>query len=194
MHDAPRQGGHVKARIRGLEAELTLAPTEGLTLSGNFGLTDAKYKSFINSLDGTDWSGAKFPYTSKYTFSVSGDYEYPIDGAGKLNLHVDYGWRAKQYAAPMQLPLPNRAGLTPEQIAAGNHALQETSRINGYGLLNGRIAYLDNSGVELAIYARNILKKKYITRLLSLENTPFGLTSYMAGDPRTYGISMSFKF
>ncbi len=184
-----------KARIRGLEAELIVAPAEGLTLSGNFGLTDAKYKRFINSIDLSNWSGAEFPYTSKYTFSISGDYEHPIGDAATLSLHVDYGWRSKQYAAPMQLPVPNRAGLTPAQIEEGNRLLQETSRINSYGLLNARIAFrLDDPGIELAFYGRNITKKKYITRLLSLENTPFGLTSYMPGDPRTYGASMSFKF
>jgi iron complex outermembrane receptor protein len=48
--------------------------------------------------------------------------------------------------------------------------------------------------VEIAVFGRNILQKKYITRLLALENTPFGLTSYMPGDPRTYGVSANFKF
>src|SRR3546814_7171663 len=96
---------------------------------------------------------------------------------------ADYGWRSKQYAAPMQLPAAARVGLTPEQIAAGNQALQDTSKISSYGILNARIAFeLAEPDLEFAVYATNITKEKYFTRLLSLENTPFGLTSYTPGD------------
>src|SRR3546814_6690215 len=107
-----------RSRIRGLEAVLTVIPVDGLTLGANFGLTDPKYKRFINILDNTDWSDAAFPYTPKYTFGVTADYERDIANAGTLRLRADYGWRSKQYAAPMQLPAAARVGLTPEQIAA----------------------------------------------------------------------------
>ena len=183
------------ARIRGLEAELTVVPVEGLTLGANFGYTDPKYKRFINSLDNTDWKDAAFPYTPKYTLGLTGDYEYEIANAGTLRLRVDYGWRSKQYGAPMQLAASARAGLTPEQIDAGNAALQKTSLIPSYGILNGRIAFeLDDPDLEIAFYARNITQKKYFTRLLSLENTPFGITAYTPGDPRTYGVSLTWRY
>lgn len=184
-----------KARIRGLEAELIVAPAEGLTFGANYGLTDASYPSFINSIDGADWSQAKYPYTPRHTFSLSGDYEHQVAGIGSLRFHLDYGWRSVQYSSPIQLSTPARIGLTAVQIAAGNAALQNTSKLPSYGLLNGRVAFqLENPNLELAFYARNIAKKKYITRLLALENTPFGLTAYMPGDPRTFGASVSFKF
>ncbi|MEP7349581.1 MAG: TonB-dependent receptor [Sphingorhabdus sp.] len=183
------------ARIRGVEAELTFIPVTGLTLGANFGLTDASYKNFINSIDGSDWTNAEFPYTPKYTIGIKGDYEYSFDGTGTLKLHGDYGWRSKQYAAPIQLSAAGRAGLTAAQIAAGNAALQDTARIPGYALLNARIAFqLEEPDLEFALFATNITKEKYFTRLLPLENTPFGLTSYYPGDPRTYGISATFKF
>jgi iron complex outermembrane receptor protein len=184
-----------KAKIQGLEAELTVIPFEGLTLGGNFGLTDASYPSFINSIDGSDWRQAKYPYTPKYTYSLKADYEYPVDGLGTFKAHVDYGWRSAQWASPSQLPATARIGLTPDQITAGNTALQNTAKIESYGLLNGRIAFqLEDPDLEIAFYAQNITKKKYITRLLALENTPFGLTSYLPGDPQTYGVSATFKF
>src|SRR5690606_27486529 len=72
------------ARIRGLEAELTVIPVDGLTLGANFGLTDASYKRFINILDNTDWRDAAFPYTPKYTYGVTADYEVDVAGAGTL--------------------------------------------------------------------------------------------------------------
>lgn len=184
-----------KARIRGLEAELTVIPVDGLTLGANFGLTDASYRRFINILDNTDWRDAEFPYSPKYSYGVTADYEHEFAGAGTLRLRADYGWRSEQYAAPMQLAAAARTGLTPEQVAAGNRALQDTSRIPSYGIFNARIAFeLDNPSLEFALYARNITKEKYFTRLLSLENTPFGLTSYTPGDPRTYGASVTWRY
>lgn len=183
------------ARIRGLEGELTVIPFDGLTLGANMGITDAKYKRFINILDNTDWRNAAFPYTPKYTFGLTGDYEYEFAGAGTLRLRADYGWRSKQFATAAQLPAAARVGLTPEQIAAGNKALQDTAKIPSYGILNARIAFeLDNPDLEFAVYARNITKKDYFTRLLPLENTPFGLTSYVPGDPRTYGVSVTWRY
>ncbi|HMP46084.1 MAG TPA: TonB-dependent receptor, partial [Sphingopyxis sp.] len=183
-----------KARIRGLEAELTVVPVDGLTLGANFGLTDASYRRFINILDNTDWRDAAFPYSPKYTYGLTADYEADM-GPGTLRLRADYGWRSKQFAAPMQLPAAARVGLTPEQIAAGNRALQNTSRMPSYGIFNARIAFeLDEPSLEFALYARNITKEKYFVRLLSLENTPFGLTSYIPGDPRTYGVSVTWRY
>ena len=183
------------ARIRGLEGELTVIPFDGLTLGANIGITDAKYKSFINSLDNTDWRAAAFPYTPKYTFGLTGDYEYEFAGAGTLRLRADYGWRSKQYASPAQLAASDRVGLTPDQIAAGNKALQDTAKIPSYGILNARIAFeLENPDLEFAVYALNLTKKDYFTRLLALENTPFGLTSYTPGDPRTYGVSVTWRY
>jgi len=184
-----------KARIQGIEAELTVAPVDGLTLRGNFGMTDAKYKRFINSIDLADYSDSKFPYTPKYTWSVSGDYDYPVGDVGSLKLHADYGWRSTQYATALALGAQQRVGLSQAEIDAGNKALQDTARIGSYGILNARIGFqLANPDLEIAVYVQNATRKKYITRLLSLEATPFGLTSYVPGDPRTYGVSATYKF
>ena len=183
-----------KARLRGLELEATFKPVQGLTLGGTLGYTDAKYTKFINSIDLTDWSDTKFHYAPEYTLSIKADYEQPV-GDGTLKLHADYGWRSEQWSTAMALPASARTGLTADQIAAGNKALQDTALLPSYGLLNARIAYqFDKPNVEIAFYAQNITKTKYFTRLLALENTPFGLTSYMPGDPRTYGVSASIKF
>ena len=65
----------------------------------------------------------------------------------------------------------------------------------GYGLLNGQAAVsMMDSKLEVAFYARNILKKKYYSRLLSLEDTALGTTSYLPGEPRTFGVRTTYKF
>ena len=181
------------ARIRGLEAELTVAPVRGLTLGLNYGYTDAQYRDFIN-LDGSDWSGAAFPYTPKNTIGVFGDYSVEL-GQGRLKLHADYAWRDEVYANPIAASAPQRVGLTQAQVEALSARLQATARIPSYGLANARIAYeFTKPNVEVALYARNLTSKKYTTRLLAVQGTALGFTSYMPGDPRTYGASATFRF
>jgi iron complex outermembrane receptor protein len=182
-----------KARIRGFEAELTVVPTDGLTLGANLGVTDAKYKSFTN-LDGADWSGSAFPYTPKNTLGIFGDYARDI-GPGTVKLHADYSWRSKVFASSIAASAASRVGKTATEIAAISAGLQNTALIPSYSLLNARIAFqLNDPNLEIALYARNITKEKYFTRLLATENTPLAFTSYMPGDPKTYGISATFRF
>jgi iron complex outermembrane recepter protein len=174
------------AHVWGGEAELTVVPAKGLTLGATLGLTSPAYDSFINPIGGDDLRLTQFPYTPKQTFSLSGDYEIPISGLGTLNLHGDYSYHSKSYS----LGLSN-----PAFTVAQNQVFQETASLPGYGLLNARIAFtLDRPNLEFAVFAKNITKKAYFTRLLAIENTPLGFTSYTAGDPQTYGISATFKF
>lgn len=182
-----------QATIRGFEAELTIAPTGGLTFGANAGYTDAKYDEFIN-LDGSDWSGAEFPYTPDWTVALFGDYAVDV-GPGELRLHADYSWRSEAFSAPIQASAPQRVGRTGAQLTALNDALQNTARIPSYGLLNARVAFEFNEPeIEVAFFARNITKEQYFSRLLPVEGTALGFTSYMPGDPRTYGVSLSYSF
>jgi iron complex outermembrane receptor protein len=181
------------ARIRGFEAEITVVPVDGLTLGLNYGYTDAQYNEFVN-LDGSDWSNAAFPYTPKHTIGVSADYSVEL-GNGRLKLHADYSWRDEVYSSPIAASAPQRVGLNAAQIEALSARLQDTARIDSYGLANARIAYEFNEpNVEVALYARNLTSTEYSTRLLAVQGTALGFTSYMPGNPRTYGASVTFRF
>lgn len=182
-----------KARIRGFEAELTVAPTTGLTLGTNAGYTNAEYNQFLN-LDGSDWSDAEFPYTPEWTLALFGDYAVDV-GPGRLKLHADYSWRSEVFAVPIAASATQRVGRTDAEIQAISDALQNTARIPSYGLLNARVAFEFNEPeIEVAFFARNITKEQFFSRLLPVEGTALGFTSYMPGDPRTYGVSLSVNF
>ena len=174
------------AEIKGLEAEVTVAPVTGLQLSGALTLLDPKYKSFTiptATNPALDVSATPFIYTPKVSYTLSADYTLPV-GVGELNLHADYAHRSASYGVG---PL----------VGAGLPGLlkQRTNRIPPYGIVNGQIALrLQDGRLELALYGRNLTKTKYFQRLLALEDTALGTTSYLPGDPRTYGVSATFKF
>ena len=70
------------------------------------------------------------------------------------------------------------------------------TRIPGYGLLNGRIGVqLDNPNLELFLFARNILDKKYTSRVFAdLYTQGLGFVQRTVGDPFTFGGGATFRF
>lgn len=174
------------AEIKGLELELTALPMRGLQLAASATFLDPKYKKFTiptPTNPALDVSDTPFTYTPKQSYVLSADYTTPV-GPGDVNFHVDYAYRSGTYGVG---PLVG-AGL----FGATNGT---TNRIPAYGILNGQVALkLQDGRLELAVYGRNILKEKYYQRLLALQDTALGLTSYLPGDPRTYGVSITYEF
>ena len=174
------------AEIKGLEVEFTVKPVSGLQLGASATFLDPKYKRFTIPATGggvIDVSDTPFNYAPKVAYVLSADYTAPV-GPGELNLHVDYAYRGVTYTVG---PL-----VGPGLFGAVNST---TNRIPAYGILNGQATLkLQDGRLELGVYGRNILKKKYFQRFLALEDTALGITSYLPGDPRTYGVTAAFHF
>jgi iron complex outermembrane receptor protein len=174
------------ARIEGLELEFTARPIPPLQLTAAATFLDPKYKRFtIPGAAGAviDVSATPFNYAPKESFSLSADYTVPTQ-AGDLDLHLDYAYRGVTYSVG---PL-----VGPGLFGATNPT---TNRIPAYGILNGQVTWkLMHDKLELGVYGRNIGNKKYIQRLLALEDTALGITAYLPGDPRTYGVVATYRF
>ncbi|MET0362619.1 MAG: TonB-dependent receptor [Sphingobium sp.] len=176
-------------RVKGLEAELTLAPVTGLRLSGAFGLTDAKYKSFPatcvfpgGSAAGVPCNRAGEPYEQvpEATWSLSGDYTHAV-GSGDLTLHTDYTHTSSIATQ----------GITYTQTPA----LAPLVTQPGYGLLNARISYaFADSGLSVAVWGRNLTKELYYVGFLDFVNSGLGYIQGQPGVPRQYGIEASYRF
>ena len=175
------------AKIKGLESELTVLPFTGLQLGAAVTLLDPKYTKFTIPTTPTtpplDVSKTPFIYTPKTSYTLTADYTTPV-GIGDLNLHADYAHRSASYGVGPLIGAGLPGALKPN-----------TNRIPPYGILNGQIALrMQEDRLELAVYGRNLTKTKYFQRLLALEDTALGTTSYLPGDPRTYGVSLTYKF
>jgi len=73
----------------GFEANITVHPTESLVLSANFGMTDATYDRYIDTV-GADRSGENFPFVPKETVQLSAAYTVPVGALGDLELFAAY--------------------------------------------------------------------------------------------------------
>jgi iron complex outermembrane receptor protein len=174
-------------RIHGIEAELTARPFRGFQIGVSGSYLHTKYTDFTiltSATTTTDVSATPFPFSPKFSYAVNADYTVPI-GAAELNLHADYSHRSSTFTQTFPYIGPGLFGETHPNVG----------RIPGYGLLDAQasVSVMDGK-LELAFYGRNVLQKKYYSRLLSLEDTALGTTSYLPGEPRTYGVRTTYKF
>lgn len=66
-----------KSRSRGFEASVSLRPLAGLVVSAGVGYTDARYRRYVDP-SGRDRGGEPFPFTPRWTSSISSDYAVPL--------------------------------------------------------------------------------------------------------------------
>ena len=88
-----------KARVKGIEAEITYLPVSWLTLAGTYAYTDAKYRVF-NALqdDGStiSYSGKTLPQTPRQQLHFSSEIVLPwTSTGGNLMAGADYTYRSE---------------------------------------------------------------------------------------------------
>lgn len=172
-------GNAGKARIRGLEAELTAVLFEGFTVQASGALVDPKYVRY-SDLTG-DRSFERFSGVFKKQYSLAADYTTPVGNSARINLHVDYSWRSK-----VPLDIYNYAP-NPD-----NNAIIAATTGPALGLLGARasVEFLDR--FEIGVFARNITnEREYVQNQLV---APVGYISATYNEPRTYGVTASVEF
>ncbi|WP_242153486.1 TonB-dependent receptor [Sphingomonas sp. BAUL-RG-20F-R05-02] len=186
------------AHIHGIELEVTAVPWHGMELNGNMSLMDGGYNkgSFtdtqvVNGATVTvDRSGEPLPQLPKRQFNIGATQTLPV-GSNSLQLHADYSYISKIWFYPL-----TAAAGQPAAVVALYNTNNQFSFAKGYGLLNGRVSFqLKNPDIEIAVFGKNILQKHYAERVFSEVYTAgLGFIQQTQGDPRTYGVSVSYHF
>lgn len=186
------------AHIYGAEFEVTAVPWQGMELSGNLSLLDGGYEkgtfTEVQSVGGAnivvDRSNEPLPQLAKTQFMVGATQTVPISG-GEVRIHFDYA-----YIGPMSISPVTPAPTVSAAVRATYDTQNALTRIKGYGLLNGRIGVrIEDPNVEMFVFARNILDKKYTSRVFAdLYTQGLGFVQRTVGDPFTFGGGMTFRF
>jgi iron complex outermembrane receptor protein len=162
-------------RIRGLEADLTIAPVNGLTLSASYAYLDANLPGAPNPfVVGNPEVPLFAAFAPEHSASGAIDYEVPLADA-TLSAHLDGNYVSKQYTSATD----------PLFISENTF------------LMNGRIAMGDirlnssDARLTVAVWSRNLLNRSY-----RFYNSPIGVLGELAAfnDPRTYGVTASIRF
>ncbi|MDG2305536.1 MAG: TonB-dependent receptor [Candidatus Binatia bacterium] len=172
-----------KATTKGIEAELTAIPIDGLLLRATGGVLDATYDEFtgVNSADSQpiNREGEHFNNVPEYQAYLSAQYAIPLTSPGPAWLEgavtprVSWAYRSSvSYAGP-ELPEATQGG---------------------FGLLDARLSYEFLDGRALvALWGKNLTDEEYFINTNALVPI-FGFLTRFYGAPRTYGGELRYRF
>jgi iron complex outermembrane receptor protein len=180
-------------KLRGVEAELTLAPVTGLTLTASYAYNKVEIPNTINPFPQTGSGGKPLPfavpiypvYTPTHSASGAIDYEAPMHGF-TLRLHLDGNYDSGYYGAYTDSLI---------DAVAGEVRYKQPKGDAGF-VVNGRIALADidmgGSGakVTVSIWARNLLDEQHV---FLRSGSPTAGTTGFFNDPRTIGAELNIK-
>ncbi len=156
--------GSVKSR--GIEAEMTAHPFEGMTLRGGVLYNIARYgPDTVN----TGLRGNIISNAPKWSGTAGLAYETGIGGQWSGFARIDGRFQSAV-------------------LTASNLAPQ--TRQKSLALVNGRIGIKNADGLEIAVFGTNLTNTRYKTIAFA---TTGGFQSYF-GEPRYYGIEVSKRF
>jgi iron complex outermembrane recepter protein len=179
-------------RIKGIEADLTLAPADGLTLSASYAYNDASIPATANPFPQANGVVNPFPvpiyaiYSPKNAASGAIDYEIPQDGY-KVIAHIDANYTDGYYANNTDPGFNTTTGQVTVFQPKGESSF----------IVNARLAFADievgSSGQMFTIsaWSRNLFNDQHA--FYKSFSTLTGGTGIF-NEPRTYGLDVSVKF
>ncbi|WP_170228298.1 TonB-dependent receptor [Denitratisoma oestradiolicum] len=182
-----------KSTIQGLEFEGMFAPMDGLRLQLGYGYLDAKYKRFMdNGVDQKD--NRAFVHAPKHSFNLMADARLAKTSVGTLRGIVDYAYTSSFYLYPYQLATPGSTNYNP------GYADAAATKIGASGLWNMRLLLsgipLGHKGdkAEASLWVRNLTDNKKVNNMIDFGPGFGSLSQAYFTQPRTYGVSLSYKW
>jgi len=166
------------SRIWGFEAQGMVSPASWLELGGAFAYTNAKFTDGNISLFGTAYSYGPVGDTPKFSGNAYAQVSVPAgEGMGEIALRGELYGQTAQYFS-------NAAA----SIAPG-------TRLPGYALVHARLDWREiaGTGFSAAVFARNLTDKAYFVGGMTLA-AALGHNAAAVGEPRTYGLELSYRF
>ncbi len=178
-----------KARIQGVELELTLAPVDNLLLTATGSYNDYEYLDFEERqfssiklltqqpLPIVDRSGEPFAEVPELTWSLA--IQYTLETKyGRFVPRMDYSYIDNIFM-----------GLDP---GAGQNVNQ--SSFGDYGLLSARLGWTSpDEKYEVALYGTNLSDEFYYFGAAAVGDS-VGTFAVTPGLPRMYGVELSYNF
>lgn len=170
------------SRIKGVEVELTVKPTTGLTLGASYSYTDVNIPPVANPIVESPSTFGVITqvytvFTPKHALSGSIDFETPVNSNDmRLRLHLDANYAGPQYSFQAE-----SAQTESSFIVNGSLALTEIP--------------LNSNGVKgtLSVWARNLFNEDHIYRRSDANNSILGSYANF-NPPRTFGLQGTVNF
>lgn len=165
-----------KSRVYGAEIAASVAPVDGLTVSGALTYIDTKITRFTGyDVTGalTDLSGERFNLAPKWSGSMDANYSVPLDETTTASIGGGLTYRSKT------------SGVIG---AAGPFA--DLYDINAYTTVDLQAGIESSNGWLARLWGRNIFNTYYWTNVNRVSDT----IVRPAAMPATYGVTVGYKF
>jgi iron complex outermembrane receptor protein len=166
------------ARVRGAEVEFSLAPLSWLQLGGSGTLVDPVFTGGTINLFGKIYKYGPFGDTPKRSGVFYTQVDMPTGAnIGAINLRGEVYAQSAQY------------------FSNAANSIAPSTRLPGYALINGRLNWSDimGTGLSAALFGRNLANKAYFAGGMTLA-AALGHNAAAVGEPRTYGLELSYRF
>jgi len=190
-----------KARIWGLEADVTVNPARGLTLNGAVTYLNSKIKESpaapynYNVLGVVDnFAGDPLPFTPKWSGSVNLDYRHELSNGGAPFVGVSVTGRSKSDSQPGAQRMKYLEGCqldtSGDPVCFLAPGVTNPFVLPSYATVDARLGYEGPDGAwKVMVWGKNIFDKYYWTNVISSADS----AARFAGMPATYGLTLSFK-
>ena len=166
-----------KAKIKGLEFDGTMSPTNWLNLGWTLNYTDAKFTDNVVSVLGN--AAAQFgpyPDTPEWSGSAFADVTVPVGNDLRLSVRGD------AYA---------QSGVW---FSSTGNSLNPGTHIPGYGTVNFRVGLEDTkSGWSVSANLKNAFDRTYYVGGIGFSSL-FAVNTVIPGAPRTYSVEARYRF
>jgi iron complex outermembrane receptor protein len=165
-------------QVQGVELEASIAATSWLELGLLAAYTDAEFTDGEVSLFGTDYVYGPVGDTPERSGVVYAQFDFPTSSSvGEISLRTEMYAQSEQYFS--------NAAAT---IAPG-------TELPSYELYNARLGWSEilGSGFSAAIFGKNLTDEEYFVGGMTLA-AALGHNAAAVGEPRTYGLELSYKF
>ncbi|MET3437468.1 TonB-dependent receptor [Sphingomonas sp. 1185] len=177
LHTEETRNAPGTSKIRGIEADLTTNPVEGMTLGASYAYTYTNVPATPNPFLNNALTQVFVVFTPRNAASAYVDYEVPLAGSeAKVRFHLD-----GNYADPV-------------------YSFQnETTRTDKSFVMNGRIALADlpltenGTKMTVSLWSRNLLNNTYIYRRSAANAATLGDYANF-NPPRTIGLEGTVRF
>ena len=177
LHTEETRNAAGTSHIKGVEVDLTLRVTEGLTAGVSYARTDVEIPPTPNPFLGNVLFPVVVVYTPPNAASASLDYEMPLgNGSMSARFHLDAGYSDAQYS----------------------FQAEPTVKTDSSFIVNGRVALADIplgqfQNLTLSLWVRNLFDETHIYRRSAANDAVLGDYANF-NPPRTFGIEGEVRF
>ncbi|WP_164155411.1 TonB-dependent receptor [Sandarakinorhabdus rubra] len=177
-----------KSHIFGVEADVTVRPAQGLTLTGSASYLKAEvdeYSGITVFGQQKDFKGSKLPFAPEWTLVGDVDYRIPTSSGGEFFVGgtVNFRTDTPAYIAGDELQIPNNGV---------NRWLDRIPfNIDGYTLVDARVGYtFPGEKLTVSAWGKNIFNAFNVQNIISYNN----IITQAVGMPVTYGLSLRVRW